>query len=91
MRKHTNQLRHLFGGSRVNRDKRTLIVHGQTCEKAPHLTAGYSHPEEDDSPYWVDNVCYCGRCHTYLPDHPVDVDAEVGFGFGSGDYMPPKV
>jgi hypothetical protein len=42
------------------------IVHGATCEKKPHVRSGYLHGEDDDSPYMVDGLKYCGRCHTSL-------------------------
>lgn len=44
------------------------VVHGKTCEKRPHDAAhgGYLHSEDDDSPYDVDGVRYCGRCHRCL-------------------------
>ncbi|MFA5380222.1 MAG: hypothetical protein WC455_30955 [Dehalococcoidia bacterium] len=38
-------------------------VHGKTCRKAPHVGEGHLHGEDDDTPYYVDNVKYCGRCH----------------------------
>lgn len=42
--------------------------HGLTCEKVPHDPArAYLHRADDDGPYWMDNVQYCGRCHAYLP------------------------
>ncbi len=33
------------------------------CAKVPHEGDGYLHREDDDSPYDVDGVLYCGRCH----------------------------
>jgi len=47
------------------------VVHGRTCRKIPHdtLTGGALHGENDDSPYDVDGVPYCGRCHEFLPGH----------------------
>lgn len=38
------------------------------CEKAPHADSktGYYHAEEDDRPYDVDGVLYCGRCHRWI-------------------------
>lgn len=42
------------------------IKHGKTCNKKPHTLTGYLHDAEDDSPYYVDGVSYCGRCHQYL-------------------------
>lgn len=38
-----------------------------TCEKAPHVGSGYLHAEDDDLPYDVDGVRYCGRCHKFWP------------------------
>lgn len=41
--------------------------HGVDCEKIPHrATGGYLHDPEDDAPYDVDGVSYCGRCHWAL-------------------------
>lgn len=34
-----------------------------TCHKVPHFGNGWLHDESDDSPYDVDGVLYCGRCH----------------------------
>ena len=39
------------------------ITHGVNCPKAPHVGDGYLHGEDDDTPYDVDGVPYCGRCH----------------------------
>ena len=41
------------------------VRHGLTCEKKPHHKrgGGYLHGEDDDSPYDVDHMIYCGRCH----------------------------
>lgn len=35
------------------------------CPKAPHdkRDGGYLHDENDDRPYDVDGLTYCGRCH----------------------------
>lgn len=43
------------------------MVHGVNCEKSAHTGDGYMHGEDDDSPYDVDGVMYCGRCHRALP------------------------
>lgn len=41
--------------------------HGVSCPKAPHgPEGGYLHDEDDDRPYDVDGVSYCGRCHFFL-------------------------
>jgi site-specific DNA-methyltransferase (adenine-specific) len=45
---------------------RKEIIHGSTCPKAPHTRSGYLHGEDDDTPYSVDGLSYCGRCHTSL-------------------------
>lgn len=41
------------------------ICHGYNCPKVIHdmKRGGYLHGELDDSPYDVDGVEYCGRCH----------------------------
>ena len=61
--------------SRVRDLERALVAasgraaHGVDCPKARHLGAGYLHGEDDDRPYDVDGVTYCGRCHGLL-DRP---------------------
>lgn len=42
--------------------------HGTECAKAlhdPHRD-GYLHDALDDSPYMVDGLRYCGRCHGWM-------------------------
>lgn len=41
------------------------------CKKVPHIDryGGYLHGEDDDSPYDVDGVAYCGRCHRAMSEH----------------------
>lgn len=46
------------------------IIHGKNCKKQVHLWPGYAHSEDDDSPYDVDGVSYCGRCHLVMPINP---------------------
>lgn len=47
---------------------RKAVVHGVSCHKWPHRsTGGYEHDANDDGPYDVDRVSYCGRCHHCLP------------------------
>lgn len=42
--------------------------HGTNCEKVEHGSrCGYLHDSEDDSPFSVDGVYYCGRCHHVMP------------------------
>jgi hypothetical protein len=44
------------------------ITHGISCPKVAHTKGnGYLHDELDDTPYDVDGVMYCGRCHICLP------------------------
>ena len=44
------------------------IQHGVSCPKRPHrVGAAYMHGLDDDGPYDVDGVAYCGRCHECLP------------------------
>ena len=43
------------------------IIHGKTCQKVVHdEMPGHLHGPDDDSPYMVDDVRYCGRCHVAL-------------------------
>ena len=42
------------------------IYHGVKCPKVNHTATGYLHAEDDDTPYKVDGVFYCGRCHMFL-------------------------
>ena len=43
------------------------IVHGVNCPEAPHAAGhGYLHNAGDPSPYDVDGVIYCGRCHEHI-------------------------
>lgn len=39
------------------------VKHGVNCPKMPHIGTGHLHGEYDDSPYSVDGIWYCGRCH----------------------------
>jgi hypothetical protein len=41
-------------------------LHGVNCQKKPHIGTGHLHGEDDDLPYLVDGVTYCGRCHTAM-------------------------
>lgn len=40
-----------------------------TCLKVEHFGNGWMHDAADDTPYDVDGVMYCGRCHRSLPEH----------------------
>lgn len=44
------------------------LIHGTNCPKVPHVGTGHLHAEDDDKPFDVDGVLYCGRCHHCLPD-----------------------
>jgi dCTP deaminase len=46
--------------------RQPAVVHGVNCHKIPHTGLGYLHGEFDDTPYAVDGLRYCGRCHTAL-------------------------
>ena len=46
--------------------RRALVQHGVNCKKVEHLGGGYLHGEDDDTPHFVDNARYCGRCHTAI-------------------------
>jgi hypothetical protein len=43
--------------------------HVRDCPKVVHeLIGGYLHAADDDGPYMVDGVSYCGRCHCWLAE-----------------------
>ncbi len=46
---------------------REPIVHGVNCVKVRHTGSGWEHAGDDDTPYFVDNAKYCGRCHYCIP------------------------
>ena len=49
-------------------DNPTNPKHGVDCPKRFHdpIRTGYLHGPDDDTPYDVDGVSYCGRCHRVL-------------------------
>lgn len=58
-----------------------IAIHGVSCPKAEHgATGGYQHQPDDDGPYDVDGVTYCGRCHgwmgTAVPPDPQPIYAQ---------------
>ena len=54
-----------------------------TCPKMPHTRGGEMHGPDDDRPYEVDGLLYCGRCHysvnatTRLCENPATVSRPV--------------
>jgi hypothetical protein len=46
--------------------------HGIDCTKVAHNVEGLLHAEDDDKPYDVDGVMYCGRCHQWIRAQPAD-------------------
>ena len=43
------------------------MIHGKDCPKVSHDgKVGCLHDDKDDSPYDVDGVYYCGRCHVAI-------------------------
>lgn len=42
------------------------VRHGTDCKKVEHLGDGYLHRADDNWPYDVDGLVYCGRCHEWL-------------------------
>ena len=47
-------------------DTASAALHGRDCPKTQHLGEGYLHASDDDRPYDVDGVVYCGRCHGWM-------------------------
>lgn len=50
----------------IRRPDSMHLEHGFTCPKVQHDGLGHQHGPEDDAPYDVDGVSYCGRCHQAL-------------------------
>ena len=50
----------------AEQEKYIPVNHGVDCEKVDHLGDGYLHDPADDSPYNVDGLAYCGKCHAWL-------------------------
>ena len=45
----------------------SALRHGVNCRKVVHARdTGYLHGADDDAPYDVDGVAYCGRCHRVI-------------------------
>lgn len=63
-------------------------AHGRTCIKVPHIKSdgGYLHAPDDDGPFDVDNVWYCGRCHAAIPEPKVKFSTHVAED-GSASHM----
>jgi hypothetical protein len=52
--------------------------HGRDCPKIGHLGGGYLHTDNDDRPYDVDGIWYCGRCHCWLGvKEPIEYSTSV--------------
>lgn len=61
------------------------VVHGVNCKKVAHdFRGGYLHDAYDDTPYNVDGISYCGRCHTAIPA-PAPASKSHHFPAVSGD------
>lgn len=56
------------------------LQHGRDCPKVRHDGTGYLHADDDDQPYDVDGVRYCGRCH-YALGVPVQLPSVRVQGF----------
>lgn len=66
------------GSTAMDKPDNSIIEHGKTCEKVPHEhdpriphqrlgpNEGWLHAADDDSPYFVDGLRYCGRCHYWI-------------------------
>lgn len=59
--------------------------HGKDCPKAMHLGEGYLHAADDDQPYDVDGVMYCGRCHGWMGTRPAPTPIEEVLRSNSAD------
>lgn len=67
---HENCMECCFCGEKATEFEPTIraaVVHGKTCPKKPHgPRRGWLHDESDDTPYDIDGVNYCGRCHVAI-------------------------
>jgi hypothetical protein len=51
--------------------------HGKDCKKAEHRDGGgYLHDANDDRPYEIDGLMYCGRCHYWMGSEILGVEGE---------------
>jgi hypothetical protein len=67
-----------WGSTAMEKQADSIIEHGKTCEKVPHVpdpripherqgaNEGWLHAGDDDGPYFVDGLRYCGRCHYWI-------------------------
>ena len=64
----TGQPVFFWNGERVAMPDGTYFtpVHGVNCPKKLHDLDGQLHAEDDDTPFDVDGITYCGRCHRAL-------------------------
>jgi len=49
-----------FEFEKTGRIEPEQIYHGYNCDKVKHAGEGYLHLEDNDAPYDVDGVEYCG-------------------------------
>lgn len=62
----TPDMKEMYKNKKLEVIPYTPVTHGVDCDKVYHLGEGYLHRADDDTPYPVDGLMYCGRCHTYL-------------------------
>lgn len=55
-----------YTGPMIKFSKADIFTHGRDCPKAEHDGTGYLHDRHYDTPYDVDGVTYCGRCHGFM-------------------------
>lgn len=59
--------------SKASSQDRLNMRHGIDCIKVEHENRScYMHEPDDDTPYDVDGVSYCGRCHRVMPHTECD-------------------
>ena len=67
----SGKYRHIFKRPLSEPDaKPVVIVHGANCHKVKHSGNdefdGFGHGENDDGPYLIYGIPYCGRCHRWV-------------------------
>lgn len=61
--------------SAAESERQVAVQHGVDCPKAAHVNGGELHAPDDDRPFDVDGLSYCGRCHCYLPGGSLNAPA----------------
>ena len=59
-----------YAQTAVGQSTEAQARHGTSCPKVVHKSNGCLHAADDDGPYEVDGLMYCGRCHFWMGTRP---------------------